>query len=313
MSDAPSIAATAYAEGVAVVETALSEAAKSQWEGRRADLHRPRRRLIELRRGVPNDKADPEAQAVRDLLTLYATVLDETSQRTEYHRGLELTQDTRAELDRLRRRAEPRRPGRPGRVVGRVPPAAPRGAPARRPPGGRAPGPEAGWPQRSGAAQPAADGAAAEDGAPKQAPPPSPLAGVCFPGGVARRARRALLVAAVSLACTDTAALAAPKEPVHSSCTVPAMVRYLDATFADANAGRTDALVARLDARPRHFLAWTPYFHVDIRPAPRLPSIHARVQRVLIGRYAARRAAAGEELALTGVFLEGRRPGRGSA
>ena len=88
------------------------------------------------------------------------------------------------------------------------------------------------------------------------------------------------------------------------------MVRYLDATFADANAGRTDALVARLDARPRHFLAWTPYFHVDIRPAPRLPSIHARVQRVLIGRYAARRAAAGEELALTGVFLEGRRPGR---
>ncbi len=168
MSDAPTIAATAYAEGVSVVEAALSEAAKSQWDGRRADLHRPRRRLIELRRGVPNDKADPEAQAVRDLLTLYATVLEETSQRTEYHRGLELTQDTRAELDRLRRRAshvgldvldessgEFRRPRREERPrVGR-----PEGAPRAPRPAGRDARP----------AQPAADGAAgAEDGAPKK-------------------------------------------------------------------------------------------------------------------------------------------------
>ena len=100
---------------------------------------------------------------------------------------------------------------------------------------------------------------------------------------------------------------------MHPSCTVPAMVHYLQATFADANAGRTDALVARLDARPRHFLAWAPYGHFDIRPAPRAPSVHARVQRPLIGRYAARRAAAGEVLALTGVFLEGRRAPGGSA
>ena len=168
MSDAPSIAATAYADGVAVVETALSEAAKSQWEGRRADLHRSRRRLIELRRGVPNDKADPEAQAVRDLLTLYATVLDETSQRTEYHRGLELTQDTRAELERLRRRAshvgldvldessgEFRRPRREERPrVGR-PESAPRGP---KPAGRSAPAQQA----------PTADGAPAEDGAPRK-------------------------------------------------------------------------------------------------------------------------------------------------
>ena len=167
MSDAPSIAATAYADGVAVVEAALSDAAKSQWEGRRADLHRSRRRLIELRRGVPNDKADPEAQAVRDLLTLYATVLDETSQRTEYHRGLELTQDTRAELERLRRRAshvgldvldessgEFRRPRREERPRA----ARPDGAP-------RAPRPAA---RNARPAQPAADGAPADDGAPKK-------------------------------------------------------------------------------------------------------------------------------------------------
>jgi len=100
-----SIAATAYADGVTTVEEALAEAARAQWDGRRSDLHRQRRRLIELRRGVPNDKADPEAQVVRDLLTVYATVLDEVAEREEYRRGLDLTGETRAELDRLRRRA----------------------------------------------------------------------------------------------------------------------------------------------------------------------------------------------------------------
>ncbi len=104
MSASGSIAATAYAEGVRTVEEALAEAARSQWDGRRADLHRQRRRLIELRRGVPNDKLDPEAQVVRDLLTTYATVLDEAAQRTEYRRGLDLAQETRADLERLRRR-----------------------------------------------------------------------------------------------------------------------------------------------------------------------------------------------------------------
>ena len=167
MSDAPSIATTDTPSAYAVDEAALSEAAKSQWDGRRADLHRPRRRLIELRRGVPNDKADPEAQAVRDLLTLYATVLDETSQRTEYHRGLELTQDTRAELDRLRRRAshvgldvldessgEFRRPRREERPRAARPDAAPRGPR----PAGRTARP----------AEPAANGAPGEDRAPKK-------------------------------------------------------------------------------------------------------------------------------------------------
>jgi hypothetical protein len=105
VSASESIAAAAYAEAVRTVEEALAEAARAQWDGRRGDLHRQRRRLIELRRGVPNDKLDPEAQIVRDLLTAYATVLDEAAQRTEYRRGLELTQETRAELDRLRRRA----------------------------------------------------------------------------------------------------------------------------------------------------------------------------------------------------------------
>jgi hypothetical protein len=105
VSASGSIAAAAYADGVRVVEEALAEAARAQWDGRRADLHRQRRRLIELRRGVPNDKLDPEAQVVRDLLTTYATVLEEAAQRTEYRRGLDLGQETRAELERLRRRA----------------------------------------------------------------------------------------------------------------------------------------------------------------------------------------------------------------
>jgi hypothetical protein len=118
------------------------------------------------------------------------------------------------------------------------------------------------------------------------------------------------VLAAVSLACTDTTALAAEREPVHPSCTVPALVRYLQASFADANAGRAAALVARLDARRNRFRAWSPYLHVGIRPAPSRPSVHAIAQRHLIGRYAARRAAVGEVLTLTGVYVEGRQPGR---
>ena len=52
-----------------------------------------------------------------------------------------------------------------------------------------------------------------------------------------------------------------------------------------------------------------PYQHHGIAPAPRSPAPYARVVHRLIGRYAAKRAAAGEQLALTGVMLEVRHGG----
>src|ERR1051325_9300934 len=94
-----------YADGMTVVERALAEAARAQWAGERPDIHRDRRRLIELRREVPNDREDPLGQAVRHLLTTYVSILDEQADRDRYERGLALSEELRAELARLRPRA----------------------------------------------------------------------------------------------------------------------------------------------------------------------------------------------------------------
>ncbi len=64
-----------------------------------------RRALIEARRSVPNDRLDPVAQVVRDLLTAYVAVLDEQAQHDVYRREGSLSPTLQAELDRLRRRA----------------------------------------------------------------------------------------------------------------------------------------------------------------------------------------------------------------
>jgi hypothetical protein len=88
-----------------VLERALAEAARAQWAGQQADLHRARRALIDARREVPNDRSDPVAQIVRDLLTAYAAVLDEQSRRTSYERDAALSAELRDELARLRPRA----------------------------------------------------------------------------------------------------------------------------------------------------------------------------------------------------------------
>lgn len=177
VSRGDTIAATAYAEGVTIVEEALAEAARSQWDGKRSDLHRQRRRLIELRRGVPNDKADPEAQVVRDLLTVYATVLDEVAERQEYRRGLDLTSETRAELDRLRRRAgrvglrvldegsgEFRQPRREERPAARPP----RGDAPPRPARPARPAPRSAAPANGAAAPATAPAAEGADGQPRK-------------------------------------------------------------------------------------------------------------------------------------------------
>ena len=75
-----------YAEARTVVERALDAAGRSQFEGRYPDLHRERRQLIELRRSVANDRLDATNQIVRDLLTTYASVLEEQGARNTFER-----------------------------------------------------------------------------------------------------------------------------------------------------------------------------------------------------------------------------------
>lgn len=94
-----------YAQAVVILERSLADAARSQWAGQRPDLHRDRRALIELRRSVPNDRLDPCNQVIRDLLTAYATLLDEQASRDSYERDVALSEEMKSELDRLRPRA----------------------------------------------------------------------------------------------------------------------------------------------------------------------------------------------------------------
>lgn len=94
-----------YTEAVRVTEAALQGAVRAQWAGERADLHRDRKTLIELRHAVPNDKSDALAQVVRDLLTTYAAVLAEQSGKDHYERSTALSADLAGELARLRPRA----------------------------------------------------------------------------------------------------------------------------------------------------------------------------------------------------------------
>ena len=94
-----------YAQAVVIVERSLADAARSQWAGLRPDLHRDRRALIELRRSVPNDRLDPCNQVIRDLLTAYAALLDEQATRDSYERDVAVSEEMKAELERLRPRA----------------------------------------------------------------------------------------------------------------------------------------------------------------------------------------------------------------
>jgi hypothetical protein len=87
------------------MEAALADAARAQWAGQRPDLHVYRRALIDARRRVPNDRLDPVAQVIRDLLTTYAAVLDELSQSDTYQRSAALSAGLTADLQRLRPRA----------------------------------------------------------------------------------------------------------------------------------------------------------------------------------------------------------------
>jgi len=94
-----------YAEARTVVERALDAAGRAQFEGRYPDVHRERRQLIDLRRSVPNDRQDATAQIVRDLLTTYATVLEEQGDRNTFERDGAISDELKAELERLRPRA----------------------------------------------------------------------------------------------------------------------------------------------------------------------------------------------------------------
>jgi hypothetical protein len=94
-----------YDSAIRLVEQSLQDAAQAQWQGHYPDLHRPRRALIELRRGVPNDRLDPVGQVVRDLLTAYAAALEELGTRNAYERDAALSEQLRSELERLRPRA----------------------------------------------------------------------------------------------------------------------------------------------------------------------------------------------------------------
>jgi hypothetical protein len=94
-----------YSEARTVVERALDAAGRTQFEGRYPDLHRDRRRLIELRRSVANDRLDATNQVVRDLLTTYATVLEEQGARNTFERDNAISAELKAELARLRPRA----------------------------------------------------------------------------------------------------------------------------------------------------------------------------------------------------------------
>jgi hypothetical protein len=145
-----------YSEARTVVERALDAAGRSQFEGRYPDLHRDRRQLIDLRRSVANDRLDATNQVVRDLLTTYASVLEEQGGRNTFEREGAISADLKAELARLRpraarqglpvladdlrgfklgRAAEPARPSRPApRAAAAAPAAAPAaaGTPRRR-------------------------------------------------------------------------------------------------------------------------------------------------------------------------------------
>jgi hypothetical protein len=94
-----------YAQARTVVEQALDAAGRAQFEGRYPDVHRDRRQLIELRRSVPNDRLDATNQVVRDLLTTYASVLDEQGGRNVFERDTAISPELKAELERLRPRA----------------------------------------------------------------------------------------------------------------------------------------------------------------------------------------------------------------
>ena len=94
-----------YSAARTVVERALDDAGRSQFEGRYPDLHRDRRQLIELRRSVANDRLDATNQIVRDLLTTYAAVLEEQGERNTFERGNAISDELKAELVRLRPRA----------------------------------------------------------------------------------------------------------------------------------------------------------------------------------------------------------------
>ncbi len=94
-----------YSDAIALVERALNDAGRAQFEARFPDLHRERRQLIELRRAVPNDRLEPSNQVVRDLLTTYAAVLEEQSRRNAYERDSAISDELKAELERLRPRA----------------------------------------------------------------------------------------------------------------------------------------------------------------------------------------------------------------
>jgi hypothetical protein len=94
-----------YSEARTVVERALDAAGRSQFEGRYPDLHRERRQLIDLRRTVANDRLDATNQVVRDLLTTYASVLEEQGGRNTFEREGAISDDLKTELGRLRPRA----------------------------------------------------------------------------------------------------------------------------------------------------------------------------------------------------------------
>src|SRR4051794_29715980 len=94
-----------YAEAQTVVERALDAAGRAQFEGRYPDVHRDRRQLIDLRRSVPNDRQDAMNQIVRDLLTTYASVLEEQGERNTFERDGAISDELKAELERLRPRA----------------------------------------------------------------------------------------------------------------------------------------------------------------------------------------------------------------
>lgn len=94
-----------YRSAQAVMEDALAEIARVLWAGDRPDGGKPRRALIALRHEVPNDKTEPANQVVRDLITVYADLIVAAASRDAYHRGVPVTGDQAAELERIRPRA----------------------------------------------------------------------------------------------------------------------------------------------------------------------------------------------------------------
>lgn len=94
-----------YRSAQTLVEETLAEIARVLWAGERPDGGRTRRALIALRHEVPNDKLEPATQVVRDLITLYADLVVAAASRDSYHRGVPVTGEQAAELDRVRPRA----------------------------------------------------------------------------------------------------------------------------------------------------------------------------------------------------------------